>query len=227
MIVACGTEHNRNSFELSIPENRSLGIMLSSGADSAILLYLMCLELIQTGRSTEEIKYIFTVPKTDGAELHSANIVNWINEKLQINLPQPTIIGADNLTELHHSIQIRDSIKTIFNKYDPSGKDLFVYLADQRPVPRPWVYPFPSDTSNLEQPHRATENEYPEFIGLPFNHLDKSHTIDLHFIFDTQGLLELSHSCTQNLIGRCNECYHCFERMWAFDKLGKLDPGTN
>ena len=221
MIITCGPEDNPDTFELTIPENRSIGIMLSSGADSAILLYLMCLELLYTGRSVDEIKYVFTIPKVDGAELHSAKIVNWINQDLDINLPQPTIISAENLSELDHSMQVRDSVRACFVKYDPTAKDLFIFLADQRAVPKPW--PFDEGI----EPYRVADNPFPEIISLPFNHLYKSHTIDLHFIFGTEPLLELSHSCTQMKSGRCKKCYHCHERQWAFDQLNKIDPGTN
>jgi hypothetical protein len=223
MIITCGKEGSQDSFELTIPENRSIGIMLSSGADSAILLYLLCLELIQTGRSIEEIKYIVTIPKTDGAELHSAAIVNWINNNLNINLPQPIIFGAENVQDLPHWVQISDSVRAVFDKYDPEFKDLFIFLADQRPVPQPW----PFDPTYATNPFRVPESPYPEIISLPFNHLYKTHTIDLHFMFNTEPLLELSHSCTTNTVGRCNVCYHCNERKWAFDQLGKIDPGTN
>jgi hypothetical protein len=223
MIITCGPEESPDTFQLTIPENKSIGIMLSSGADSAILLYLMCLELIQTGRSTDEIKYIFTVPKTDGAELHSAGIVNWINQKLDINLPQPIIFGAENVQDLHHSKQISDSVSAIYDVYDPTLRNLFIFLADQRPVPQPW----PFDSTHAVSPFRVPENPYPNIIGLPFNDLYKTHTIDLHFMFNTEPLLELSHSCTTNTVGRCNICYHCNERQWAFDQLGKIDPGTN
>ena len=223
MIITCGPQDRLDTFELTIPENRSIGIMLSSGADSAILLYLMCLELMQTGRSTDEIKYIFTVPKTDGAELHSAGIVDWINKKLDINLPKPIIFGAENVQDLHHSVQISESVRAVFDKYDPTFKDLHVFLADQRAVPQPW--PFESDIA--VNPFRVSENPYPEIVSLPFNDLYKSHTIDLHFMFNTEPLLQLSHTCTQRDAGRCNKCYHCHERQWAFDQLNKIDPGTN
>jgi hypothetical protein len=223
MIITCGAEDNPDTFQLTIPENRSIGIMLSSGADSAILLYLMCLELMQTARSINEIKYIFTIPRADGPEKYSASIVNWINEKLNINLPQPIIFGAENVQELHHSVQVSDSVGAIFKKYDPTHKDLFIFLADQQPVPQPW----PFDSTHATNPFRVTENPYPNVIGLPFNHLYKTHTIDLHFMFNTEPLLELSHSCTTNTVGRCNVCYNCNERQWAFDQLGKIDPGTN
>jgi 7-cyano-7-deazaguanine synthase in queuosine biosynthesis len=118
-------------------------------------------------------------------------------------------------------MQVSKSVGAVFNRYDPSAKDLFVFLADQRPVPKPWTF------DGQEEPFRVKENPYPTILGLPFNHLYKTHTIDLHFMFNTEPLLELSHSCTQLKSGRCNDCYHCHERQWAFDQLNKIDPGTN
>ena len=53
MEITCGPEDNRQTFELTVPENRRLTIMLSSGADSAILLYMICVELQRQGRSTD------------------------------------------------------------------------------------------------------------------------------------------------------------------------------
>jgi hypothetical protein len=215
----CGPSEDRRSFTLPLPENRHLAIMLSSGADSSILLYMICSELIKKGRSVDEIKYIFTVPKTDGAEVHSPGIVAAINEMLNINLPAPTIFGAENVQELHHSQQIQQSVRAVFDEYAADGK-LFVYLADNR------------ETSELvltpeEKPYRAETNPFPEYLGMPFNELMKSHTIDLHFMHGTERLLEISHTCTQQTYGRCGRCYHCRERQWAFDQLGKMDPGTN
>lgn len=225
MQLLCGPDDNKQLFELVIPENRSLAIMLSSGADSAILLYLICKELLDQGRDVGEIKYIFTVPKTDGAEHHSPNIVNAINNLLGISLPQPTIFGAQDVQTLHHSVQISESIRAVFSHYDSpetlGGLPLFLYLADQQVVPKPWI---------IEQglyPPRITENPFPNNLAFPFLPFDKSHTIDLHFQFGTEILLELSHSCTALDAGRCGACYHCGERQWAFDRLGKADPGNN
>jgi 7-cyano-7-deazaguanine synthase in queuosine biosynthesis len=220
MEVTCGPENNRQTFTLTVPEGRQLAIMLSSGADSAILLYMICTELMRQSRSTDEIKYIFTVPKTDGAEAHSPSIVSAINEMLNINLPMPTIFGAEAVQTLHHSNQILESIRAVFNKYDPDRNNLFLYLADNRAVSELVLNP-------EEQPYRVAQNPYPELLGLPFNDLLKCHTIDLHFIHGTERLLELSHSCTQQTYGRCGKCYHCRERQWAFDQLGKTDPGQN
>ena len=220
MEVTCGPEGNRQTFTLTIPEGRRLAIMLSSGADSAILLYMICKFLLDNGRSVDEIKYIFTVPKTDGAEAHSPNIVSAINDMLDINLPMPTIFGAEDVQTLHHSNQILESIRAVFNKYDPERKDLFLYLADNKAIAELVLSP-------EEEPYRVAQNPYPEFLGLPFNDLLKSHTIDLHFMHGTERLLELSHSCTQQTYGRCGKCYHCRERQWAFDQLGKTDPGQN
>ena len=219
MLFTCGSPEDRRSFILPLPENRHLAIMLSSGADSSILLYLICSELIKQGRSIDEVKYIFTVPKSDGADLHSPGIVAAINEMLNINLPAPTIFGAENVQELPHTQQIEQSVRAVFGKYAADGK-LFVYLADNRETTELVLSPD-------EKLYRVDTNPSPELLGMPFIELMKSHTIDLHFMHGTERLLELSHSCTQQTSGRCGRCYHCRERQWAFDQLGKTDPGNN
>lgn len=220
MIVECGPVDNRLTTEIKVPTGKKVAVLLSSGADTAILLYLICLSLIEEGRDpNEEIHYIFTIPKADGAALHSPAIVEWINNKLNLSLPPPIVEGPENLEEIHHGEQVMESAAHLFNKYQ------FTYLfgGDQKAVPEPYkmpgVYPV--------RPIGPEHNPWPDFLSLPFNHMDKSHTIDLHFIFGTQRLLEISHSCTQQPSGRCGECYHCNERAWAFERLGKTDPGNN
>jgi hypothetical protein len=217
MIVTCGPSDNEMQVHLEIPRGKKLALMLSSGADSAILLYMLCVELTAEGRSVQdELKKIFTIPKVDGAEEHAEKITNWISQKLGIALPAPTVDAPPNLAELPHSDIIKKSLIYFGQKYDVN----YGYLADQRPVPIKVAG---------EYPHRTPteKNPLPEYLGLPFNHLDKSHTIDLHYRFNTLPLLELSHSCTQCRAGRCGNCYHCNERKWAFDRLGKTDPGVN
>lgn len=220
MIVECGPVDNKLTTEIKVPENKTVAVMLSSGADSAILLYLICVSLLQEGRDpNKEIHYIFTIPKEDGAALHSPAIVEWINGKLNLSLPSPIIEGPPNLDDIDHGEKVMQSVVHLLEKYN------FTYLfgADQRSVPEPYQMPG-------VYPHRPIDpdnNPWPDFLSLPFNHMDKSHTIDLHFLFNTERLLELSHSCTALQVGRCGECYHCNERQWAFDRLDKKDPGKN
>ena len=85
MIFVCGPQDNEKTVDLQIPLEKRIGFMLSSGADSAILLYMICKSLMAEGRSpAKELKYIFTIPKVDGAEDHSTQIVDWINKNLNL-----------------------------------------------------------------------------------------------------------------------------------------------
>ena len=36
----------------------------------------------------------------------------------------------------------------------------------------------------------------------------------------------LSHSCVEQIRGRCGECFWCKERAWGFEQAGFLDRGT-
>lgn len=69
---------------------------------------------------------------------------------------------------------------------------------------------------------------YPEtrFFHTPFKNIDKSQIVQLIIKEKQEKLFELTHSCANQPIGRCNECNRCRERKWAFDKLDLLDPGV-
>lgn len=217
MRIICGPADNEKIVDMTWPTGKDIGLLLSSGADSAILLYILCLEVIKQEKKPEEIiKRIFTIPKVDGAELHSSKIVSWINAKLGLNLQLPTVDGPDNLRELPHDRVLAESMLMLGSKYAIN----FAFVGDQQSVPEPY------HVEGL-YPNRYLQNPYPNYLGMPFLHLDKSHTIDLHYRLDTTDLLVLSHSCTQRTDGRCGKCYHCNERSWAFQRLGKIDPGTN
>ena len=66
-----------------------------------------------------------------------------------------------------------------------------------------------------------------EGLVTPFLHTYKYHLIDLYYKFSVQELIVPTHSCTTLTAGRCNDCNWGWERAWAFDQLGKTDPGTN
>lgn len=214
----CGPFDDRRTVKFTVPENRRIAFLLSGGADSAVLLMLVCLELLRNNRSPErELNHILTIPKkSDGAELHSFRIVNWINERLKISLNQPIICGPSDLDKTHHSEVISESVIFFKDHFNLN----YTFFADQQAVP------YASIVGGL-YPARITKNEYPDHFNFPFLHLTKVHTLDLHFQLGTEALLELSHSCTERRTGRCNQCYHCCERKWAFEILQRIDPGAN
>ncbi len=218
MKLVCGPPDDLKSVEVVVPHGRRIAFLLSGGADSAILLYMACLELLATKRNpVDEFQHILTIPKgTDGPHLHSFKIVNWINDRLNIRLNEPLIAAPADIEETHHADVIARSIVYYRNELNLN----YSFLADQQAVPLP-------DIVQGLYPVRPSVNPYPDYFHMPFLNVNKSHTIDLHYRLGTEQLLQISHSCTEKRIGRCLQCYHCNERKWAFEKLQKIDPGEN
>ena len=61
-------------------------------------------------------------------------------------------------------------------------------------------------------------------VHRPFLKMDKHHTIDMFYKLGADSLLAYTQSCQRSGRGHCGECYACWERIYAFDQLGKKDP---
>ncbi len=210
MRITVGQDTYIKQVDIKLPEGKNkIGVMLSGGADSAILLYLLCLER-KMDQSTQEL-IPFTVPRPDGAWNYVQPIVNWIKESLQIDLPNPIQVGDPTL---HHSMQGRSGEKEAREKY---GIEHIFYGSQAHP-----------DRSLIElpgeYPNRPASVELPG-TTCPFALVDKRHTLSLYDTFAVWPLLELTHSCTAQTQGRCGQCYNCKEREWALADLGFTDPG--
>jgi len=208
MIIFTGPDSDKRQIEIKFHEGKQrIGVMLSGGADSAILLYLLALERKMAG-STQEI-IPFTVARPDGAWNYVKPIVDKINQMLGIALPDPIQVGDPTL---HHSKQGRSGELEARGKY---RIDHFYYGSQQHPpVPMPGDYPARPD--KVELPGTT----------IPFALVDKRHTLGLYEVFQAWPLIELTHSCTAQTEGRCGECYNCKEREWALGELGITDPGA-
>jgi len=208
MIIITGPDSDKRQIEIKLHEGKQrIGVMLSGGADSAILLYLLALERKLEG-STQEI-IPFTVARPDGAWNYVKPIVDKINQMLGIELPDPIQVGDPTL---HHSKQGRSGELEARGKYNI---DHFYYGSQQHPpVPMPGEYPARPD--KIELPGTT----------IPFALVDKRHTLGLFEVFQAWPLIELTHSCTALTEGRCGECYNCKEREWALSDLGITDPGV-
>jgi hypothetical protein len=210
MKYTCGPAGKEIELDISLPEGKQLSILYgaSGGADSAILLYILA--KMNRDQNTEHKIIPFTVPRPDGGANYSPAIVQWINERLGVDIPRPFVVGDGNV---HHTSVIKAAITDLMatGKYDK------IYLAENK-VPD-------EDIGDNVEPTRAPTNNYKRMI-LPFWHVTKAYTIDLYYRENIPELLELSHSCTEKTVGRCNMCFQCIERNWAFTKLGKIDPGS-
>lgn len=174
-----------------------LGIMLSGGMDSALLLYLLA-------RNIDIIK-TFTVPKTDGAKHYVEPIVDWINQKLNKQIEKPKFIGNPLV---YHANIINVALKSIENEYD------VLYFAGN-------LYPehiLPNGPNRVRRNHPKHRQ--------PFFDYYKTDIVQAYVDYDIMDLLKLTHTCTECEFGRCNSCWQCRERIWAFDKLNIIDVGV-
>lgn len=209
MLIYTGKDNYRKAIAITLPKERMrVGVMLSGGADSAILLYLLCLERKKTNSPHKIIPV--TVPRTDGAWNYVADIVDYVRKELDCELPDPIKCGDP---DSHHSVQVTSGREYVF---EHNLVDLVYYGSQKTPpaeFPMPGIYP--------ERPDRVTYNR----VICPFAEVDKRNTIELFGLYNQWDLLALTHSCTEKTHGRCGKCFNCTERKWALDACGFTDSG--
>lgn len=208
MKIITGPENDKREIEISLPAGKKkIGVMLSGGADSAILLYILALERKLADSDHELIP--FTVARPDGAWNYVKPIADKVKSMLGVEFADPIQVGDPSL---HHSKQGQSGEIEARTKH---GVEHCFYGSQQHPpVPMPGEYPIRPDQVNLPG------------TTIPFALVDKRHTLGLYEVFQAWTLIELTHSCTALTEGRCGECYNCKEREWALGELQTIDPGT-
>lgn len=183
---------------------KKYGIMLSGGLDSAILLYLLV-------KSNPLIDIQpFTIPKKDGAILYANPVIEYINQFFNISIPSTISVGDPSV---HHRLQSKIAVEEIFKNY--TIDTLFIAINQN-----------PPDLENLPgAPIRDKKSDNAK-ISFPFVDLYKDDILKMIIEENQLRLINLAHSCTELSDGRCNKCWQCNERSWAFNKLNLSDSGT-
>lgn len=190
---------------IKLEPNSQYGIMLSGGLDSAVLL-----GLILRGSPGLTIQP-FTIPKHDGAATYIADIVKWANITFDANVRDTILVGDP---DAHHRLQSTTAVKDIFEKH--SYIDFIFNALNTNPQP------LADDPSAPRRDRRSTN---PRII-LPFADLTKEKILRLMYFHGLEALVDLTHTCTEQKVGRCNVCWQCRERAWAFGMIGMTDTGT-
>ena len=169
MRYTCG--HNKDTVDINfLPgTNKKILVALSGGADSAILLYILA--KLNRDLNLNHDLITFTIPRPDGGANYSPKIVEWISNRLQIELASPMIIGDGNLP---HKIVVKTAIENLLssNLYD------YLFLAENK---------IPPVELCLLTPTRAPHNRYKKII-MPFWGVTKDCSLELYFI---EGISEL------------------------------------
>ncbi len=94
----------KKNLEKIIAEKKSLGVMVSGGLDSSLLLYYVLTEHPGPVR-------VFTVPKRDNAMVHAKRMTNFICKILSLQNIEPQMVGN---ADFHHSEQVLGGLNQIF-----------------------------------------------------------------------------------------------------------------
>jgi len=214
-----------------IPEDGTIGVVVSGGFDSSLLwhiVYGICKD-----RGQKIIP--FTVPKNDGALRHADIMLHHSQMAYGGKRLHPFVINAEGVDWMRTdylgeevAVQLKDGIVEIFRKgyadyvftgvnaYPPHYEELCEY---HTPGPR-----------NLSRDSDFIWKDKPasHWILQPFADLTKA---DLVQMAEQLGCLEdiasYSHSCVEQVRGRCGVCFWCKEREWGFAEAGIIDNGKN
>jgi len=207
--VILGLELNKHM--INVDSNLNCAILLSGGLDSAILMY----QLLQANKNIN--LQPFTIPKSDGSYLYVKDILNYFEDHFNTSIPDTIHVGDPTV---HHTLQSKTAVVEILEKF--SHIDQIYFATNQNPTHSFDYSKYPVGGF----PNRVKGSDHPK-IQMPFIDMYKDEI--LKFVFDNkqEELLFLTHTCTEQKTGRCGQCFQCNERQWAFDQLGKIDPGVN
>jgi hypothetical protein len=192
-----------------VVSSKNIGVLGSGGLDSGVLIFLL-LQLSSNKGINNRIK-VFTVPRIDDSKIHATSIVHYLEQKFNRNLGH-TIIG--DITLPTASQQIVSGISTALK-----DQSLDIILTADTKVPDFELIP--------DQPNPTRVRGHVARFDQPFFNYTKDHTVNLGITFEVDEIFRLSHSCVVLQKGRCNSCWWCKEREWAFFKNNYSDPGTN
>lgn len=185
---------------------KNVGIFISGGFDSTILLYILCKIIANEGLDIA-VK-VFTVPRYDDSTVHADRVLVWIRS---IFNSIEFVVEHIGDPDLHHSKQVLSGIQAVRVKLP----ELSILLADTS---------IPLELQTPDAPQRVKSHN--SLIIQPFIDYDKRTTVTLA---EEMGKLDeiarISHTCTQSKLWRCSNCWQCYERAWAFKSLGLNDCG--
>lgn len=186
---------------LDFPEER-VGVFVSAGTDSTLLLFLLLRENITAKKQLT----LFCIPKHDGAADYIHACVNAVCERVGAQRPPLFFVGNPDWDHTY-------IVQRAWGEVATRGIVDKIFLADNIP---------PKAHLPGLQPIRGRSTD-PK-ICQPFFEKTKDELIALYYEHEIEDLLKLTHTCTEQREGFCDKCWQCSERAWAFERLGKTDP---
>lgn len=207
-----------NFFEEFPKDWTRVGLLLSGGADSALMLYL----LVKMAQERNQHMLIFPATAYDVSTpfivtyQSAENIIKWIVDNTGYNYIQPMIVAPYMNVD-----DTKDNITTSTTRY------LFQrYLCDG--VLDGTSLGMPNSARPGPAGYKWIENDQIRSLSVQYPHEFPWATVNKQFIaaqykkFGIEELSTLTNSCVNSSITPCKECWWCQERYWAF---GSYDGG--
>tara|TARA_B100000519_G_scaffold40977_1_gene31041 strand:- start:753 stop:1445 length:693 start_codon:yes stop_codon:yes gene_type:complete len=211
-----------------LSDKKTIGVVVSGGFDSSLLWYI-----VNEFTGTDQKVIPFTVPKVDGALTYATRMLEWYSKLKNTKRLHPIVINQEGVDWNRNDYQgdevaqqllngikeivdnnMADVVFTGVNDYPPHYKTLCSY---HTPAPRKKV-------SESDYVHNGVPIN--EIIKQPFADYTKDFLVRLAWELGIlNDVAEFSHSCVEQIRGRCNECFWCKERSWAFQEAGLSDIG--
>jgi 7-cyano-7-deazaguanine synthase in queuosine biosynthesis len=199
-----------------------VGVVISGGFDSAVLWHMINKLYANTGAVVTP----YTVPKVDGSIRHANMMLESYSKKNNVKRIHTRRVGIVDQTNRYPDgatllEQLVSGLREILYADIPLAD---VVYTGASPFPKHLVdnFPFVPRDRNFT---RGTEWE--DVCKQPFDTYTKDMLVAIAMdenILD--NIKDVTHSCVTQDRGRCNECFWCQEREWAFTTNGRLD-GTN
>ena len=212
-----------------------IGIRISGGLDSALVLYMLCTYINETQKDLK----IFPMTTNDFYRPYQVEFADRVIKWMKRQFPDVFFYDHDtyNLKEGEDYIegQYHHKIRAGQQFYEKYGKRVDIVLHGVNLAPPSEIVetfvnqdgkPFtgPKDNRNISQDPWDMEKK----LYKPLVNLDKKGIAEIYDYYNlTDTLFYVTRSCecgdttlTNNLTTHCEtECWWCFERKWGFGKI--------
>jgi 7-cyano-7-deazaguanine synthase in queuosine biosynthesis len=186
-----------------------IGVYCSGGLDSAALLCLILTELRNTDKLESMPVTAFTVLKNEGSTYYSSRVVEKVSAHFNIPVHHVNNLENNVISRAVGRIgMVPYKVTHARNKHD-----MEIYQGNNRMAPAS-IRPF-------KQVLKVQYTDEQVLWKSPFLNLHKPQIIDLFYKLGCEDIMPYTHSCTVQAIDKCNNCYSCSEKAWAFNALGK------
>ena len=208
-----------NNLEAIVKNNRVVGISVSGGLDSTLLAYL--LHNIKYKLDSDVRFMFFCVNRPDDSITHARRIVDYIDKQFNQHRSEIYIVGNG---DLHHTEQVRSGMREAINQHH---LDLLVTGVTKNPEELLPNYDYDkfkdADGTPYNGPVRVKPAN-PKFVN-PFWDITKKETVKMIKDLNLIDIPRITHTCTGSKTTRCNRCWQCCERAWAFLENDFIDTG--